>query len=84
MKYGQNRSFIIVKGIILKAQIQKLLTFDEIPLHFKSQDRFINSEKKLWLLEETILPIIDIANIADHCIIWLEDNNILRNYIQIW
>ena len=34
----------------------------------------MNSDKKLWLFEETILPIIGIANIADHCIIWLEDN----------
>ena len=40
----------------------------------------MNSGKKLWLLKETILPIIDIANIADHCIIWLEDNNILSYY----
>ena len=31
MKYGRIRSFIIVKGI-LKARIQKLLTFGEIPL----------------------------------------------------
>ncbi|CAB4421621.1 unnamed protein product [Rhizophagus irregularis] len=56
----------MVKGI-LKAQIQQLLSFDEIPLHFKSQDRLMNASKKLWMLEETILPIIDIINIIDHC-----------------
>ena len=37
----------------------------------------MNSNKKLWLLKETILPTIDITHIADHCIIWLENNNIL-------
>jgi hypothetical protein len=70
----------MVKGI-LKAQIQQLLSFDEIPLHFKSQDRLMNASKKLWMLEETVLPIIDIINIIDHCVIWLEDN-ILPSYFN--
>ena len=32
--------------------------------------------KKLWLLEQTNQPIIDIMNIVGQCIIWLEDNDI--------
>ncbi|CAG8747054.1 17797_t:CDS:1, partial [Funneliformis caledonium] len=50
IKYGWIRSFIIVKGI-LKVRIQLLLSFNEIPLHLKSQDRFLNANQKLWLLE---------------------------------
>jgi len=78
-KYGRIRSFVMVKDI-LKIQIQKLLTFHEIPLHLKSQDRFINAGKKLWLLEEKILSIIDITSIVDRCIIWLEDTILPSNY----
>jgi len=73
IKYGQIRSFIIVKGI-LKVQIQRLLSFNEIPSHLKSQDRFLNANQKLWLLEESTLLFIDITYLIDHCIIWLEDN----------
>ena len=68
-----------MKGV-LKARIQQLLTFDEIPLHFKSHDRFMDASKKLWLLEETILPIIEISSIVDRCIIWLEDNPLPSYY----
>ena len=73
IKYGRIRSFIKVKNV-LKIRIQQLLTFNEIPSYFKSKDRSLDSKKKLWLFEEPMLPIIDITNIVDRCIIWLEDN----------
>ncbi|GBB83725.1 hypothetical protein RclHR1_01040030 [Rhizophagus clarus] len=81
--FGQSK--IVTEKIIyygkryIESSNTTILTFDEIPLHFKSQDRLMNASKKLWMLEETILPIIDILNIVDHCIIWLEDN-ILPSY----
>ena len=79
IKFGRIKSFVMVNNI-LKAQIQRLLTFDEIPSHLKSQERFTNANQKLWLLEETVLPIIDITNIIDRYTIWLEDNVLPLHY----
>src|SRR5581483_2923569 len=76
IKYGRIRSFIMVKNI-LKVQIQRLLTFDKIPSYFKSREQSRNANKKLWLLEESTLLIIDISNLINQCTIWLEDTNIL-------
>ena len=57
IKYGRIRSFIMVKNI-LKVRIQRLLTFDEIPSHLKSHDRFMDANQKLWLLKEPIPPTV--------------------------
>jgi len=56
------------------------LTFDEIPSHLKSHDRFMDANQKLWLLEEPIPPIIDILNLIDQCTIWLKDNILPLQY----
>jgi hypothetical protein len=73
INYGRIRSFIMVNNT-LKVQIQRLLTFNEIPPYLKSQVQIINVDKKLWLLEEPTSPIIDILNLINQCTIWLEDN----------